>query len=102
MSVSDSGPFLGVKPETVKEVYLKLKKIKGNEPDNNPSIREAARKTSIEVISWWEKTKIKVKSEFMIIKMIEKIDSAYKPLYFQGNNDPSESKNSSNRIFDFT
>ena len=90
--VSDAGPFLGVKPPTAKEVYLKFKKIKGNKPGNNPSIREAARKTSIEVISWWKKTNIELKSERMIIKMIEKIDSAYKTLYFQRNKVTSEQK----------
>ena len=85
-----SGPFLGSKPPTVRDVLQKLIGIHADmqaESSRQSLLRGAIRATANEIVKWWSKTNIEVKSEIGIIKMIEGLHSKWKVLHKQRKKD---------------
>ena len=82
----DPGPFLGAKPPTSSNVYLKSRGMHKNLQEESGSIsstREAVRLTAREVCTWWQSTGIVLKSEREIITMIEKLHKRWTVLFKQ-------------------
>lgn len=92
----DPGPFLGARPPTSSNVYLKFRGMHKNLQEESGSIsstREAVRLTAREVCTWWQSTGIVLKSEREIITMIEKLHKRWTVLFKQRKKETEQQKN---------
>ena len=84
------GPFFGSKPHTLKCVLLKFKGYHHQfhvDSNGTSSVNDAEKRTAQDIINWWKKTNILLKSENGLIDMILKLESDWKVMFYQRKKD---------------